>query len=89
MPTRTGVSHLLSAVLVLPSSPFVQRFSEVFAAEYDLMLALDAFAQAIANSPISPTPSRQPSSSARLVSSRSSGALPITSSDAGSERTHT
>lgn len=51
MPTRTGVSHALSAVVVLLLSPFIQTFVETLLNEHDLVVALEAFSRALSNHP--------------------------------------
>lgn len=51
MPTRTGVSHALSAMVVLLLSPFIQIFAERVIDDQEIVPALEAVAQAIANHP--------------------------------------
>lgn len=51
MPARTGVSHALSAILVVVLGPFLKEFVEVFVVQRDVVPAFEAAAQAIANHP--------------------------------------
>lgn len=51
MPARTGVSHALSAVLVLLLSPFIQTFAETLMEKQEFVPALEAVARAVSEHP--------------------------------------
>lgn len=51
MPTRAGVSHALSAVLVLLLTPFIEKFVEALLERHDPIPALEAAARTISSHP--------------------------------------
>lgn len=51
MPARTGISHALSAVLVVILGPFLREFVEVLLVRREVVPAFEAVARSIATRP--------------------------------------